>query len=66
MAKKKKCQARGCDVIIKMGCAFCAYHWSLLPADDQDELAEAFETANWNRAIGKARAIIRDKENNLE
>jgi len=45
---------------------FCAYHWSLLSADEQDELAESYETAGWNRAIGKARALIRNEENNLE
>ena len=45
---------------------FCPYHWSLLPADDQDELAEAFATEGWHRAIGKARALIRNEESNLE
>ena len=61
---KKKCHARECDVVVKA--VFCPYHWSLLPANDQDELAEAFATKGWNRAIGKARALIRNEENNLD
>jgi hypothetical protein len=36
-----------------------------LPCDNQDELAEAFKTGGWNRAIAKARAVITEEEANI-
>jgi len=60
---KRRCQARQCDVVVRV--VFCDYHWSLLPADEQDTVAEAYHTNNWNRAIDRARSIIREEENNL-
>jgi hypothetical protein len=63
--KKKNCQARDCEVVIKPEYVFCKYHWSLLPCDNQDEVAEAWHTEKWYRAIAKARALIKEEESNI-